>query len=345
MKRILKSTLIFLGITLSISMYSQKRTEDFSISFPDKKLDKSYYKNIKLIDARIDSTSMGIVQKGAFNAKARVVPTANLNDQFQNLLNHINGENTEDGTIVMYLKQLYFAEITGAFSEHGYCYFQAYLFAKNEDGTYSYLDKIDSVIDHSSMDVTKATMKKGSEMVSDFISRNVSKKAIQTDRYTFNDIKNFDAIEKQRLSLYNSAELKEGIYPDYNSFKNQQPSERTISTAKFYGKTTKIIKLYETVEGKEKEIKKNEAFAIVYEGSPYIYLPVENAFVKAEKKDGDFYFTGKIKSTAKTGDVVLASAFFGIIGGLIASESTSVPFELKLDYVNGGFIPIKEVKK
>lgn len=344
MKNYLKSILILLGITFSVSMYSQKRSEDFSISFPDKKLEKSYYKNIKLIDARIDSTSLGIVQKGAFNAKAKVVPTTNLNDQFQNLLNHINGENTDNGTIVMYLKQLYFAEITGAFSEHGYCYFQAYLFARNEDGTYSYLDKIDSVIDHSSMDVTKATMKKGSEMVSDFISRNVSKKPMQTDQYSLNDIKNFDEIEKQKLSLYNSAELKEGIYPDYNSFKNLQPSERVISNVKFYGKTNKIIKLYETIEGKEKEIKKNDVFAIVYQGSPYIYLPVENALVKAEKKDGDFYFTGKIKSTAKTGDVILASAFFGIIGGLIASESTSVPFEQKLDYINGGFIPIKEVK-
>lgn len=345
MKKIMKSTLIFLGIILSVSLYSQKRTEDFSISFPDKKPEKSYYKTIQLIDVRIDTASLGIVQKGAFNAKARVIPTAPLNDQFQNLLNHINGENAENGTIVMYLKQLYFAEITGALSEHGYCYFQAYLFAKNEDGTYSYLDQIDSVIDHSSMDVTKATMKKGSDMVSDFISRNVSKKAIPTDRYTWSDLKNFDKIEKQKLSLYHSAELKEGIYPDYHSFKNLEPSARTISSAKFYGKTSKIIKLYETSEGKEKEIKKNEVYAIVYQGAPYLYLPVENAFIKAEKKDGDFYFTGKIKSTAKTGDVVLASAFFGIIGGLLASESTSVPFELQLDYINGGFIPIKEVKK
>jgi hypothetical protein len=344
MKKSLKSVLLFLGIILSSSIYSQKRTEDFSISFPDKKLEKSYYKTIKLIDARADSTSLGIVQKGAFNTKAKVVPTTNLNDQFQNLLNQINGENTDEGTVVMYLKQFYFAEITGAFSEHGYCYFQAYLFAKNEDGTYSYLDKIDSVIDHSSMDVTKATMKKGSEMVSDFISRNISKKALQTNQYSFEDIKNFDEIEKQKLSLYNSAELKEGIYSDYNSFKDQKTSEKSISNVKFYGKTSKIIKIYEMAEGKEKEIKKNDVFAIVYQSSPYIYLPVENAFMKAEKRDGDFYFIGKIKSTAKTGDVVLASAFFGIIGGLIASGSTSVPFELKLDYLNGGFIPIKEIQ-
>ncbi|RZJ40857.1 MAG: hypothetical protein EOO19_15075, partial [Chryseobacterium sp.] len=148
-------------------------------------MEKSYYKTIKLIDSRIDTTSLGIVQKGAFNTKAKVIPTTNLAGQFQNLLNHINNNNADNGTIVMYLKQLYFAEVTGAFSEHGYCYFQAFLFAKNDDdGTYSYLDKIDSVIDHSSMDVTKATMKKGSEMVSTFITKNISKKADATNHYT-----------------------------------------------------------------------------------------------------------------------------------------------------------------
>lgn len=338
-----KKYFILTTICITSVLFSQKRTEDFSISFPDQKLEKSYYKTIQLIDNRTDTTSLGIVQKGAFNAKAKVVPTTSLAGQFQNLLNHINDNNVEDGTIVIYLKQLYFAEVTGAFSEHGYCYFQAFLFAKNDDGTYSYLDKIDSVIDHSSMDVTKATMKKGSEMVSTFIRKNISKKAVVTNHYTLEEIKNFDAIEKQNLSLYNSSELKDGIYKDFNSFKNQQP-EKQIANVKFFGKFPKIIKTYEMVDGKEKEIRKNDNYAIVYQGIPYIYVPVENLFSKAEKRDGDFYFTGKIKSGAKTGDVILASAFFGIIGGLIASNS-SYPFELKIDYLNGGFIPIKEISK
>ncbi|AKK72203.1 hypothetical protein [Chryseobacterium gallinarum] len=336
---------ISLLITLCLASvsFSQKRTEDFSISFPDKKLEKSYYKTITLIDNRIDTTSLGIVQKGAFNTKARVVPTTHLSDQFQKLLDHINGDNTEDGNIVIYLKQLYFAETTGAFSEHGYCYFQAFLFAKNDDGTYSYLDKIDQVIDHSSMDVTKATMKKGSEMVSDFISRNISKKAGTIHQYSFADLKNFDSIEKQKFSLYNSQELKDGVYKDYEAFRDQQP-EKAITNVKFYGKAPKIIKIYETIDGKEKELKKDGHYAIVYKGEPYIYTSADDLFAKAEKRDGDYYFTGKVKSTAKTGNVMLASAFFGIIGGLIASGPVSTPFELKIDYLNGGFIPIREVK-
>ncbi|MET3035135.1 hypothetical protein ABXT08_03440 [Chryseobacterium sp. NRRL B-14859] len=338
-----KRTSFLLMLCLTSVLFAQKRTEDFSISFPDKKLEKSYYKTIQLIDNRIDTTSLGIVQKGAFNAKAKVVPTSSLSDQFQKLLDNINGDNTENGNIVIHLKQLYFAEVTGAFNEHGYCYFQAFLFAKNDDGTYSYLDKIDKVIDHSSMDVTKATMKKGSEMVSDFISRNISKKASNTDHYSFADIKNFDSIEKQKLNLYSYPELKDGVYKDYETFRDQQP-ERAITNVKFYGKAPKIIKIYETIDGKEKEIKKNSNYAIVYKGEPYIYTSIDDLFAKAEKRNDDYYFTGKVKGTAKTGNVVLASAFFGIIGGLIASGPVATPFELKIDYLNGGFIPIREVK-
>ncbi|WP_131368594.1 hypothetical protein [Chryseobacterium soli] len=344
MKNILQKTQLLIVLCFTVLLFSQKRVEDFTISLPDQKLEKSYYKTITLIDNRIDTTSLGIVQKGAFNAKARVVPTNSLQNQFQNLLQHINGADAENGTIVMHLKQLYFAEVTGAFSEHGYCYFQAYLFAKNDDGTYSYLDTIDSVIDHSSMDVTKATMKKGSEMVSNFISKNISKKAPETNHYTLEDIRNFDDIEKQKLSLYSSEVLKDGLYKDYHSFKNQIPDKEVVNP-KFYGKSSKIIKIYEIMDGKEKEVKKNDTYAVVYQGIPYIYVPVENLFTKAEKRDGDFYFIGKVKGTAKTGNVITAAVFFGIVGGLIASGTTAYPFELKVDYMNGALIPIKEVEK
>lgn len=84
---------------------------------------------------------------------------------------------------------------------------------------------------------------------------------------------------------------------------------------------------------------------MVYQGISYVHSDIDNAFIKIDKKDdGNYYFTAKAKSTAKTGNVVLASAFFGIIGGLIASDANS-EFEMKLDYLNGGFIPIKELEK
>jgi len=329
-------------ISLSSTLFAQKRTEDFTISLPVQKADKSYYKTITVIDNRMDTTSIGIVQQGALNAKARVVPTSPLSNQFQNVLNSINGENAENGNLVLYLKQLYFAEVSKAFTEFGYCYFQGFLFAKNENGTYSLLEKTDTVVDHKDSDVTKDILRKGSEMLSQFIAKNASKKPETTEQYTFDQIKNFDDIDKQSINLFNSPQLKDGVYKDYTSLKNQQPQQE-ITNVKFYGNMPKIVRIYETADGKEKEIKKDDIYAIIYKGEPYIYLPIENLFTKAEKRNNDYYFVGKLRSGGPNTGNLSIGMFFGAVGVLLASNP-AYPFEQKIDYLNGAFIPIKEIQ-
>lgn len=342
MKINIKRTSLLITISLSSLLLAQKRTEDFTISLPAQKVDKSYYKSIKIIDARIDTTSIGIVQQGALNAKARVIPTSPLSSQFQSVLNSVNGENTENGDLVLYIKQLYFAEVSKAFTEFGYCYFQGFLFAKNENGTYSLLEKTDTVVDHKDSDVTKDILRKGSEMLGQFITKNVSRKPETTEQYTFDQIKKFDDIDKQSISLFNSSQLKDGVYKDYASLKNQQPQQE-ITNAKFYGNMPKIVRIYETADGKEKEIKKDDIYAIVYKGEPYIYLPIENLFTKAEKRDNDYYFVGKLRSGGPNTGNLSIGMFFGAVGVLLASNP-AYPFEQKIDYINGAFIPIKEIQ-
>ncbi|WP_027381193.1 hypothetical protein [Chryseobacterium daeguense] len=342
MKISFKRILFLTVISFSTVLFAQKRTEDFTIGLPSQKVNKSYYKNIQIIDKRIDTTSIGIVQQGALNAKARVVPTSPLSDQFQSILNSVNGENTEDGSLVLYLKQLYFAEVSKAFTEFGYCYFQGFLFAKNQDGTYSLLEKTDTVIEHKSADVTKEILRKGGEMLGKFIAENASKKPETTEHYTLDQVKNFENIDKQSVSLFNSAQLKDGIYRDYNSLKNQQPQQE-ISSVKFYGNQPKIHRIFETVDGKEKEIKKDDIYAIIYQSEPYIYLAFENLFTKAEKRDNDYYFVGKLRSTSPNINNLSIGMFFGVVGVLLTSNP-AYPFEQKIDYINGAFIPIKEIQ-
>lgn len=342
MKIALKKISLIITISLSTLLFSQKRTEEFTITASNQKIEKSYYKSISIIDKRIDTTSIGIVQQGGLNAKARVVATSSLASQFQNILDNVNGENAENGHLVLYLKQLYFAEVNKSFSEFGYCYFQAFLFAKNEDNTYSLLEKTDTVVEHKGTDVTKDILRKGSEMLSDFIIKNASKKPATTEQYTLDQINRFDDIYKKSIHLFNSSQLKDGVYKDYISLKNLQPQQE-ISDAKFYGNMPKIVKIYETVEGKEKEIKKEDIYAIVYKGEPYIYLPIENLFTKAEKRDNDYYFIGKLRSGGPNTGNVSIGMFFGAVGVLLASNP-AYPFEQKIDYLNGAFIPIKEIQ-
>ena len=73
-----------------------------------------------------------------------------------------------------------------------------------------------------------------------------------------------------------------------------------------------------------------------------LFIATEYGFYKLKKLGDDFYFTGKAKVTAKTGDVLAAGFFFGIFGTLLAS-SADATFEMKIDHNNGGFIRLREV--
>lgn len=53
---------------------SQRLTENFEITLPDQKVEHSLYRTIECIDSRYDTTFMGIIQLGAFNKKAKVIP-------------------------------------------------------------------------------------------------------------------------------------------------------------------------------------------------------------------------------------------------------------------------------
>ncbi|MCJ7933569.1 MAG: hypothetical protein MUW56_08000 [Chryseobacterium sp.] len=343
LKKSLKRIPLLFTTCLALILSAQKRVEEFTISLPAKKLEKSYYTTLQLIDKRTDTASLGIVQQGLLNAKAKVIPTTSLSSQFQGVLNSINGGNAEGGTLVLYLKQLYFAEITARLSEHGYCYFQSYLFSKNEDGTFSLIDQTDTVIDHKANDVTRETLQKGSDMLIDFIRKNAAKKPEATHRYTYEQVKNFDNTAKESIPFYSISPLKDGVYKGYHSLQNQQP-DKEISSVKFYGNAPKIVRIYETVDGKEKEIRKDDIYAVVYKGEPYIYLSIEKLFTKAEKRDQDYYFIGKMRSNSNAGSMMITgAAFFGAIGVLLMTNP-AYPFEMKIDYFNGGFIPVKEIQ-
>lgn len=58
------------------------------------------------------------------------------------------------------------------------------------------LEKTDTVVEHKGTDVTKDILRKGSEMLSDFIIKNASKKPATTEQYTLDQINRFDDIYK-----------------------------------------------------------------------------------------------------------------------------------------------------
>ncbi|MGF7081733.1 hypothetical protein [Mucilaginibacter sp. UYCu711] len=94
-----------------------------------------------------------------------------------------------------------------------------------------------------------------------------------------------------------------------------------------------------------KKIRSESLYAIVHKGRPYIV----NAFgyYPVNKSGNDFYFTGRLAQSAKNG-VMASGAMYGAIGGAIAGAFSSAMsdqiYDVKIYYLTGDFIRLKEAK-
>jgi hypothetical protein len=280
---------------------------------------------------------MGIVQLGAFNNKAKVISKVPLSVQLKNVMQSLTDSTAKNGELLLQLRQFTFAEITSAMSEKGYCYLRAELYSKNDD-QYHKLAAIDTVVLINSMDVTKPLFKSGSKMITDFISNNLLKETNDTKGYSFNNIVKIDSIEKRGILVYNTDKYADGLYYDYKSFSCQKPDKQINVETKKDGRISCVKVL--SADNKMVKMKPKDIYSIVYNGIPYV--ATEYGYYPLTKSNDEFYFTGKTKVTANTGDVMAAGMFFGVIGVLVASNANAT-FEMKLDHNNGGFIHLREI--
>jgi hypothetical protein len=329
--------MLCLFLLVGNSVYCQKTT-DFTIPLNTDKAIAGRYSTIKVLDSRADTITMGIVQIGALNRKSKVVPKIPLTKQVNDLFKSLTDTKPNGNELFLQIRQFSFAEMSGGFSEKGYCYFRAVLYA-NKAGKYQKLNSIDTVLcSKSSIDVTDANLKSGSDIIAKYIGDNLMSEPTGTDYYSYNDILDIDSYEKRKLKLYNNSSYIDGLYLTYQSFRDQLPDKQiTVTDGSDPGIWT--IKA-PGVDGKMEKVKSRKVYAIVYQGQPYIATQTD--YYPLKKVGGDFLFTGKAKATAATGDVIIASAFFGIMGGLMASNTEST-VEMKLDHINGGFIRLKEI--
>jgi hypothetical protein len=320
------------------AVYSQKHRENYTISLPEQKIPDSRYNSLLFIDGRADTSNMGIVQLGAFNKKALVIAETPLGQQFHTIFDSLIDASAKQGECVFLLRQLSFAEVTKAMSERGYCYLRAALFAKTGEG-YQKINTIDPVILVKAFDVTRAMFRRGSKTIHEFIGQNLQKAPEQERLYSLSDIHALDSVEKRSIPVYNTTAYTEGVYETYEAFKQQKPDRPNaiIETDK-----AGLFVVKETNEkGKKEKIKSKELYGMVYQGNPYV--ATEFGYYPLDKRMDNFYFTGKTRVAASQGDIMAASVFFGLLGGLLASQPVESMFEMKIDHVGGGFIRLKEV--
>ena len=328
--------LIYVTFLLIGNNLSAQNTKDFAITIPAEKVQHSFYNSITVLDSRPDTTNFGIVQIGFFNKDANVVPKKPLAAQLSNLINVVTDASANKGELLLQLRRFSFAEITHGTSEKGYCYFNAILYSKTADH-YQELSSIDTLIVlHSSIDVTHAILKAGSDTLSAFVVSSLLSKPAGP-AYSYNDLVKIDSIEKSKTKLYNTTAYVDGLYKTYHSFKDQLPDGQFVLDVEDLNMAQIQVK---EPNGKLRKVKPKNIYALVYKGKPYVVS--ENTYYPLVKVNGDFTFTGKAAVSANTTGAVTAQVLFGMIGGLLVSNPNAT-FDIKIDHLNGGFIKLREI--
>jgi len=336
----MRKLLLLLIILAAFGAAAQKSTETLEIKLPEKKIPAALYSSVRLIDKRVDTNACGIIQLGAFNRKARVIVETPLQAQLTSVMSALTDGSAKNEELILLLRQFSLAEVTAALSENGYCYLRAMLFGSAR-GTYHKLASIDTVITISSLDVTKALLRRGRSVIPDFISDNLQTPPTDTISYALNDIVNIDSLEKRNLFIYNATNYKTGAYKSFESFVKQQPDEEELYM-EFWKQTGHVKSVqFKNKKGKYAEMQLDPWYAFVYDNK--LYINTHFGVYDLEKRGYDFYFTGKARTSAKAGDVIAAQLFFGILGGLMASTGGVGLFEMKIDHLTGGFIHLKEI--
>ncbi len=332
-------SIITLLLTICTHLFSQRVTRDLVISIPDTIIHNSLYNKISLIDSRNDTTFYGIVQWGLSNRKARVIARIPISLQVKKLLGSVIDSTQKDGELFLNIRQYSVAEITDLFSEHGYCMLRAELYAK-ERNRFKIIELIDTVWSNSAIDVTKDLLKNSGKLLSDFIVSNLAYQSTDTISYSLSEIKNIDSIEKSKILLYTTSKYNDGLYLSYESFRNQKP-DRQILYSKRKDGSFKVLEMINPY-GTYKKIKGDQSYAMILNGE--IFIGTSYGFYPLTKINNDFIFNGKANTSISGGQGFLTTAFFGIIGGLIASEiGSESTYEMKLDHLTGSFVHVKKL--
>ena len=298
------------------------------------------YDSLEVIDWRGDRSYVGIVQVGMFNANARVVPKIPLEQQFLNLFDSLRTNHAGHGKLLLQIREFRFAELTGSMSERGFCYFRASMYARNNDQYYP-VAFIDTLVLVESMEVTKTLMRNSARMVSGFFESSLLLRPDTSITYSLNDIMDIDNYEKDRLPLYTSSPLKDGIYFSFSSFRSQQPDRVAVAEFKKNGTlgTAKAVGR----DGKIRKLDREDFYAIVFGGRAFV--ATEFGYYELTKRNNDLIFIGKAQTKTSAARVAAASMAFGLLGAAIVSAHPSTAlFEMKIDHINGGYVQLREIE-
>ena len=198
---------------------------------------------------------------------------------------------------------------------------------------------LDTVIIITTSDIPRALQREGNNIISDFVAKAILRQPSDNTLYSINAIQNIDSVEKRQIPVYNTMVYKDGLYNNYNSFKNQMPDMQGVVDARKDG-SIYSIKITDSA-GKKEKIKSKTLYAVINKGQ--IFIATEYGYYPAQKINDNFFFTGDVRIASSTRDVAGAQIAMGLVGAALASSGTQEKFDMTIDHLTGRFVHITRI--
>ena len=300
-----------------------------------------------LLDRRAKPDQMGemMLSAGA-SKKVPVVLQQSLNEQFAKIFRSVvDASSSEKGQLIFRLSNMEYRTSHGFGGQKGTFALQAQVFS-GKDERYTFLGNIDTLIQTNASEVAPKIVNLSSILIEELMRAYALKGASPSSDMTYLDVIHYERFLKRDIPLYHTNPLKEGIYWNYEQFKNQQPAA-ALEKVNDYAKRLSNA-YYRDEKGKRRDAK-GDAYAIVTADNVYIRGDYE--YYPLVKKNDDFYFYGRFKGAPKNSENARMGYYvmFGLIGSLLyesmmgSEGSGNYIYLFKIDPHSGKFEPIDRV--
>lgn len=324
-----RSLLSLIILCLPATALFSQEVNVVTLKAPKPRQVKSRYNAIAFLDSRPDTSAIGTYHYGAGDKFSKLVLKTPLQPQLADVLGAYAIAPEGQGEILFQLRRFSFAE----WRETKYVYLKVSVYAKRDD-RYLPLSTLDTTMVFDNEWAFQNSLETTSSGILDnFIAYCIGQPGEDYTTYSYDDVVNIDSIEKRRILAYNVAAFNEGLYSNYAAFKSQTPDLKGDVKANSDG--TLHVKIHNPEWRDPKEGR--HIFAVVYGGVPYIVTHF--GYYPLEKKNDDFYFTGKLRLAATRQDKAAAQFAFGMVGKALAAEKGM--YRVLIDHTTGEFIHLK----
>ncbi|WP_194774420.1 hypothetical protein [Pararhodonellum marinum] len=277
---------------------------------------------IKVIDNRTQRENLGIAQKGMSNKKVAAVFPEDFESYLTNTLEAALPSKTEKRPLIIKVDRLHISERTMATKEIGTCDVSLEFFEEIDGKLYS-LGKFKSLIEESSVDVTKRHGNRIMQALETcLLEFNQSDWQLADKKLHLEDPKLLDHPQSQLVFDFNSPPAK-GLYLHFDNWLNQTPHETDGFSIKPINENGKIPR-YQVLDERKKKIKFIYGFS---DGASFYlqasnYLTGGNYFVKSDLIGPYLLFKDQIS------DPTMAVAF-GAIGALASTKTIHIVLNMQ----------------